>query len=254
MSSTGHEPTAAAQVRADRYAAVVAALLDVRIDHPTAQFDAELDAGVADGRIDAPTARALRWWQRASMRAAETYAAAVVPGAIAASEAADSADARAAADADDLAATWRRAGGFEAATTKPTALAEPTEPTDPSDLDDAESDITESSRDSNEPTTDGQPLELRLRLYPRWNSPAHLAAVPDFAATGHRTASTGTGTGRPHEPFEETTRAIRAAFRSRGPAPAPPSELIDETPAPTLHRATFEGKERRGYADPATSA
>lgn len=235
MGSTADDRVAAAPAVDHRYSAVVAALLDVRLDHPTARFDAELDAAIADGRVDVPTARALRWWQRASVRGAESYATAVVPGVLAAC---DAADAQAVADVEDLAASWRQAGGAEAAAPKAA----------PDDVDTHS--VETPPADHDEPHPGGQPLELRMRLYPRWNSPARLAAVPDLAATGTQSG----GTGRRREPSEETTRAVRAAFRSRAAAPAAPPELIDETSAPTLSRAPFEGKERRGYADPASSA
>ena len=88
------------------YAALLGALLDTRRDEATARFDAELDAALASNRIDAATARALRWWQRASVRSAESYLGSVLPGLVALQ---DGADAHAAAEAAEAAASWSRA-------------------------------------------------------------------------------------------------------------------------------------------------
>ncbi|HTC68560.1 MAG TPA: hypothetical protein VK662_03250, partial [Acidothermaceae bacterium] len=63
----------------DRVTALVAALLGVRTDHASARFDAEIDAALTANRLDVQTARALRFWQRASVQAVEDYAGAVLP-------------------------------------------------------------------------------------------------------------------------------------------------------------------------------
>ena len=88
------------------YAALVGALLDTRRDEATVRFDAELDAALASDRIDDATARALRWWQRASVRSVESYLRAVLPGLVALQ---DDADAHARTEAAEAAASWSRA-------------------------------------------------------------------------------------------------------------------------------------------------
>ncbi len=62
---------------------LVAGLLDARADPATARFDAELEAAEAAGRIDAATARLLRWWQRESLRTVTEHVRTVIPAAIA---------------------------------------------------------------------------------------------------------------------------------------------------------------------------
>jgi hypothetical protein len=61
------------------YADLLAALLAVRSDPATARFDAELARAEAEGRIDGPTARTLRWWQRESLRGLTDHLATVLP-------------------------------------------------------------------------------------------------------------------------------------------------------------------------------
>lgn len=70
--------------RESAYAELVAGLIDVREDVATARFDAELAHAEADGRIDAATARALRWWQRAAVRAVVDHARTALPPVLAA--------------------------------------------------------------------------------------------------------------------------------------------------------------------------
>lgn len=89
-----------------KYAAVIAALIDVRPDIATGRFDDELNRAVREGRIDSPTARTLRWWQRTSVRAAESYATALLPEVLAAR---DRAEAAARDDAGEAAAAWQAA-------------------------------------------------------------------------------------------------------------------------------------------------
>jgi hypothetical protein len=100
------EASANSPLADDRYAAIIASLLGARTDHAGARFDAEIDAAVADGRVDRETARTLRWWQRASVRAVEDYAATAIPAALAGR---DDAEGRAVADADETAESWRQA-------------------------------------------------------------------------------------------------------------------------------------------------
>jgi hypothetical protein len=90
----------------DRVAALVAALLGVRTDHASARFDAEIDAALNANRLDVQTARALRFWQRASVQAVEEYAGAVLPAALVSR---DDADRQGAAEMAQAAAAWEQA-------------------------------------------------------------------------------------------------------------------------------------------------
>lgn len=65
--------------RSTAYADLLQALIAVRTDPATARFDAELARAEADGRLDGPTARALRWWQRESLRGLSEHLADVLP-------------------------------------------------------------------------------------------------------------------------------------------------------------------------------
>lgn len=80
------------------WAALVEALVSTRTDHATARFDEVLAAAEAEGVIDGPTARSLRWWQRQSVQAVADHVAAVLPATIERMAAAD-AEARAAVEA-----------------------------------------------------------------------------------------------------------------------------------------------------------
>ena len=81
----GREPGDLAERRV--YADLVDGLVDARDDPASARFDAELDAAVADGEISAATARRLRFWQRASVRALADHTRAVLPTCLSALEA-----------------------------------------------------------------------------------------------------------------------------------------------------------------------
>lgn len=70
---------ASENARLAAYADLVAALLDIRPNLASAQFDAEISAAQVDGRIDDDTARRLRWWQRESVREVVDHAQAVLP-------------------------------------------------------------------------------------------------------------------------------------------------------------------------------
>jgi len=107
----------------DRVAALVAALLGVRTDHASARFDAEIDAAVAANTLDVHTARALRYWQRASVQAVEDYAAGVLPVALAAR---DDADRQGADDVVETAAAWAVARAAQQA--QPTPLLDDSTP------------------------------------------------------------------------------------------------------------------------------
>lgn len=70
--------------RESAYAELVAGLVDARDDVATQRFDAELAAAAADGRVDPATARTLRWWQRASVRAVSDHTRNALPPVLAA--------------------------------------------------------------------------------------------------------------------------------------------------------------------------
>lgn len=105
MSEDDPQPREAAAGRR-AYADLVAALLGQRPDPTSDRFDAELDRAVQSGRLDAATARTLRWWQRRSVQAALDYAEEVIPDALASR---DDATARARNDVSEAAASWGRA-------------------------------------------------------------------------------------------------------------------------------------------------
>jgi hypothetical protein len=90
----------------DRVAALVAALLGVRTDHASARFDAAVDAALTANRVDVQTARALRFWQRASVQAVEDYIGAALPGALTAR---DEAQRQGSIEAAEAATAWERA-------------------------------------------------------------------------------------------------------------------------------------------------
>ncbi|MEO8330049.1 MAG: hypothetical protein ABI586_08600 [Candidatus Nanopelagicales bacterium] len=73
--------------RHSAYAELIAGLLDVRDTTCEAEFDAALAAAERDHRIDADTARLLRWWQRESVRAIVDHAQSVLPATLMALEA-----------------------------------------------------------------------------------------------------------------------------------------------------------------------
>jgi hypothetical protein len=113
----------------DRYAAIVEALLAVRPDDPTARFDAEIADAVATNRLDAETARALRWWQRASVRAAEAYAATVTRGVFTLT---DDARKAAATELEESTSSWQRSAEVRAnlagETSQPSQAGQPPAP------------------------------------------------------------------------------------------------------------------------------
>lgn len=69
------------------YVDLVAGLIDAREDPASARFDDELDRAVAAGTVTAETARRLRFWQRASVRAMADHVRSVIPTAIGALDA-----------------------------------------------------------------------------------------------------------------------------------------------------------------------
>ena len=90
----------------ERMAALVAALLGVRTDHASARFDAEVETALTANRVDVQTARALRFWQRASVQAVEEYIGAALPGALTAR---DEAQRQGSIDAAEAATAWEQA-------------------------------------------------------------------------------------------------------------------------------------------------
>jgi len=88
------------------YIALVDALIALRQDPATQRFDEYLDYAESTSRIDAPTARALRWWQRQSVRGLADHLEEVLPGLLVALERADAA-AKIAVDENETA--WRAA-------------------------------------------------------------------------------------------------------------------------------------------------
>ncbi len=157
---------------AKRYAAVVAALIDVRPDETTARFDVEVARALAEQRIDDETARTLRWWQRASVRAAESYATTIVPRVLALR---DEAERQAVAEADEVAGSWADATAAVAAAGERMRGPEI-------------SDSTSTGTDTR--VTDKQVTELAAVQF----------LVPPTAKSGR------------NQTTEETRRAVRAAF------------------------------------------
>jgi len=88
------------------YIALVDALIALRQDPATQRFDEYLDYAESTSRIDAPTARALRWWQRQSVRGLADHLEEVLLGLLVALERADAA-AKIAVDENETA--WRAA-------------------------------------------------------------------------------------------------------------------------------------------------
>ena len=70
------------------YSDLVSGLLDARTDPATGRFDAQLDELVSSGAVTEQAARALRFWQRASLRALVDHTMAVLPTALGALDAA----------------------------------------------------------------------------------------------------------------------------------------------------------------------
>lgn len=94
------------------YADLVAGLLDLRADPATGRFDAELASAEDDGRIDAQTAKVLRWWQRESLRTLVEHASTVVPPTMLALESAAGGSQR---EVESSAQSWARAAADDSA-------------------------------------------------------------------------------------------------------------------------------------------
>jgi hypothetical protein len=125
------------------YADLVAGLLDLRSDPATERFDAELVSAEDDGRVDAQTAKVLRWWQRESLRTLVEHASTVVPPTMLALETAAGGSQR---EVESSAQSWARASADEStgsASSTPSASADSTVTADTNtdtntDTDDAE--------------------------------------------------------------------------------------------------------------------
>jgi hypothetical protein len=210
-----------------RYAAVVDALLGVRIDYAGARYDAAVDAALAAHRIDLDTARELRWWQRASVQAAQEYAATLVPQVLAACELAE---ARAAADTAELAGSWQQATDVLAVVLVGGAVP-------------ARSPVAPTAQPTREPGPNtGADTERAIR----WNAPTRLVAVPDtrhMPRTLPRRAS-----------VEETQQAVRAAFRSASIDLDRRIGLDDDVDCvPGAARTPGAGRDERDHARSASS-
>ena len=72
--------------RNSAYAEVIAGLLDGRDQSAERRFDQELAAAESSGRLDAETARLIRWWQRESVRGVVDHAQTVLPATLIALE------------------------------------------------------------------------------------------------------------------------------------------------------------------------
>ena len=106
--------------RETAYADLVAGLLDVRTDAASTRFDAEIAAAEEEGRIDAQTAKVLRWWQRESIRGLVEHARTVVPATLMALE---QSSVGAGAEAEASSRSWARAVGDDLATPSGTSAA-----------------------------------------------------------------------------------------------------------------------------------
>jgi hypothetical protein len=101
-------PARAAGPGAQRYAALVEAVLAAAASPAADRYDALLDRARADGAVDDATARALRWWHRASLREMSDQVTAALPAAL---DALDRARAEAETDATRSALAWEQAAG-----------------------------------------------------------------------------------------------------------------------------------------------
>lgn len=111
MATSTYRDQGGAQAKA--YGDLVTGVLEARPDLFSERFDAEVAAAEAEGRIDARTARVLRWWQRESLRALVEHTRTALPPALVAL---DQAHADAVRAADDAAEAWARAVGDEVVT------------------------------------------------------------------------------------------------------------------------------------------
>ena len=217
----------------DRYRALVSALLDVRPDHVGGYFDEALDAALAAHRVDVHLARTLRWWQRASVRAAEDFVAQIMPTLMAAL---DEADVTAERDAAANAVAWQQALAIAELSAAVSRSAEnggaENRGTENGGAENrgAENDEADAVRDA---ADGGEAVS--------WKTPVRLVAVPDLAAAQPTTRPAASPVGR-------STRARAARMPDFD---APLAEVsIDEIDS----MVTFEREDPRGHAHPASSA
>ncbi len=107
------------------YADLVSGVLDARSDSATQAFDAEVAAAEADGRLDARTARTLRWWQRESLRSLVDHSRTALPPALAALGQAQAEAARGTAEAAN---SWARAVDDQVPPSRPASPAPSPDP------------------------------------------------------------------------------------------------------------------------------
>jgi hypothetical protein len=197
--------------------ALLEALLAARPTVANDRFDAEVAAAIASGHLDATTARALRYRQRASVRAVETYLQLTLASIGQAREAADRA-ASEDVEADDLA--WRQAqqiGEQTAQVARRAPIPEPTTPAEPAEP--AEPAGSTEPAASTERAASAEPAAPERRR----TAAAHLAVVPDYVppADGSLTEDPADvslteppepAPARPDRTADETRQAIRAAL------------------------------------------
>jgi hypothetical protein len=185
--------------------ALLEALLMARPTVANDRFDAEITAAIADGHLDPTTARALRYRQRASVRAVETYLQLALGSIVQVREAADQA-ARADVEADDEA--WRQAqliAGQAPHTAEQAA---------PPPAGGAAAGVTEQAA----PVEFAAELPSSTRRRP---VAAHLAVVPDYVQPDDTDAMAADPVAEPsptrtERTAAETRQAIRAALLEPG--------------------------------------
>jgi hypothetical protein len=230
--SPSTEPNDIPRDDVDRYRAVVSALLDVRPDHVGGYFDEALDAALAANRVDVHLARTLRWWQRASVRAAEDFVAQVIPTVMAAL---DDADISAERDAAANATAWLQAQAIaDLAAVSPSASA--SESADDVSASDDAGDMSDG--DIAGGVSDGESADVT------WKPAVRLVAVPDLPSKPVRPVRPATAV----TPAKRSTR-VRAVRLPDFDAPVA-DVSIDEIDS----MLTFEREEPRRHAHPASSA
>ena len=187
------------------YAALVDALIALRRDPATERFDEYLQYAQETGRIDSPTARALRWWQRQSVRGVGDHLDEILPSLLVQLEAADQAALRA-VDASD--AAWRAAAGQTIATDPPVT----SNTVNDQSSDAATTDPQPEPRPSEPPPSEPQPNEPL---------PQHPAAQPIDRQPPEPT------TFQPHEPPREGPVTSIYAELVADTQPSIPADLID---------------------------
>lgn len=207
------DPTDASPHQLD---ALLEALLMARPTVANDRFDAELSAAIANGHLDPTTARALRYRQRASVRAVETYLQLALGSVVHVREAADRA-ARADVEADDEA--WRQAQLI--ARQSPRSAAEA---------------VAAQAPTEGVASVAGQeaPVETAVEAAPssrRRTVAAHLAVVPDYVQPedAPTDAVADVPPARTERTAAETRQAIRAALQE--PTPGTTRTALNRAPA-----------------------